>query len=63
MNNPHSHRRDTAQAIGGPGGAPRATAMAPTWSLLRLSALQRLTGVAILLACVWFVLARLLGWF
>lgn len=29
---------------------------------MRLSALQRLAGASLLLALVWLVLARLIGW-
>lgn len=59
MNDPHAlshtHQDHTH--------APRAVALAPTWSLMRLSALQRLVGAGVILALVWVALARLLGWF
>jgi hypothetical protein len=34
---------------------PRAEAQAPTLSLLRASAIQRLIGVAVLLAALWVI--------
>jgi hypothetical protein len=37
------------------GAAPHATAAAPTLSLLRLSAGQRLAGAAVVLACLWLM--------
>ena len=65
MNDPHGHihaPRDHAHAHAQT-LAPRAVALAPTWSLMRLSALQRLVGAGVILALVWAALARLLGWF
>ncbi|MGY6644896.1 MAG: hypothetical protein ACXIVD_06715 [Salinarimonas sp.] len=56
MSEPHSHQ------AAGHGHAPRARALAPSWSLMRLSALQRLAGAGLLLALVWLTLARLIGW-
>ncbi|HMB11674.1 hypothetical protein [Saliniramus sp.] len=56
MSDPHIHQ------AAGHAHAPRARALAPSWSLMRLSALQRLAGAGLLLALVWLTLARLIGW-
>ena len=37
--------------------APHARADVPTMSLLRLAAMQRLTGVAVLVAALWLAVA------
>jgi hypothetical protein len=39
----------------GHGAVPHAAAAAPTLSLLRLSAGQRLAGAAAVLACLWIL--------
>ncbi|MBF9234733.1 hypothetical protein [Microvirga alba] len=41
--------------------APRAIAAAPTFSLLRLSAWQRLAGAGIVLAALWFLVLLVLA--
>jgi hypothetical protein len=50
----HAHQHDHA--------APRAVALGPTWSLMRLSALQRLAGALMIVAILWALLGRLAGW-
>lgn len=41
---------------------PRAVALGPTWSLMRLSALQRLAGASVVVVMLWAMLGRLAGW-
>ena len=41
--------------------APHASAEAPTLSLLRLSALQRLAGAGVVLALLWLVVIATVG--
>jgi hypothetical protein len=41
--------------------APRALAAAPTLSLLRLSALQRLAGAGLVLAALWLIVIATIG--
>jgi len=50
----HVHRHDHA--------APRAVALGPSWSLMRLSAWQRLAGASIVVVVLWVILALLAGW-
>jgi hypothetical protein len=42
--------------------APRALAAAPTLSLLRLSAVQRLAGAGLVLAALWLIVIATIGW-
>jgi hypothetical protein len=53
MTHPHGHRHH----------APRARASAPTVSLLRLSAGQRLAGASAALAVLWLAILSVIGWF
>jgi hypothetical protein len=41
---------------------PRIAAEAPTLSLLRLSALQRLAGAGLVLAALWLVVLAAIDW-
>lgn len=41
---------------------PHAVALGPTWSLMRLSALQRLAGASVVVVMLWAMLGRLAGW-
>ncbi len=41
----------------------RATAAEATWSLLRLSALQRVAGAGVILVVLWAFLGKTLGWY
>jgi hypothetical protein len=41
--------------------APRAIAAAPTFSLLRMSAWERLTGAGILLGVLWLLILMVLA--
>ena len=50
MSNRHDH-----------GQAPHASAEAPTLSLLRLSALQRLAGAGLVLALLWLTVIATVG--
>ncbi|MGP9819282.1 hypothetical protein ACTZWW_04645 [Salinarimonas sp. NSM] len=49
----HHHRHDHA---------PRARTAAPTLSLLRLSAGQRLAGVGVVLVVLWAAILSVIGW-
>ncbi|MCG6122901.1 MAG: hypothetical protein MEP57_09405 [Microvirga sp.] len=56
MIDPHGHHHQHH-------GAPhRAAALAPGWSLLRLSGAQRLAIAGAAIAMLWGTLALLLGW-
>jgi hypothetical protein len=50
-----SHPHDHAHAL-------RATAEAPTVSLLRASAWQRLAGAGLVLAVLWLTVIATIGW-
>jgi len=52
MTHPHGHHHHTR----------RARASAPTLSLLRLSAWQRLAGVGAALAVLWLAILSVIGW-
>jgi hypothetical protein len=41
--------------------APRAIAAAPTFSLLRLSAWERLAGAAVVLGLLWLLIVLVMG--
>jgi hypothetical protein len=41
--------------------APRAVAAAPTFSLLRLSAWERLAGAAVVLGGLWLLVLQVMG--
>jgi len=52
----HAHRHSHDHS------APRAVALGPTWSLMRLSAWQRLAGAGVVVVMLWVLLGRLAGW-
>ncbi|MBM3596348.1 MAG: hypothetical protein FJX31_11460 [Alphaproteobacteria bacterium] len=53
----HGHDHSHDHNHGAPHALPAARAAEPGFSLLRLSALQRLAGVAALLALLWIAVA------
>jgi hypothetical protein len=44
------------------GPVRRAVAAEPTWSILRMSAWQRLAGAAVLLVALWAAVASTVSW-
>ncbi|WP_156917436.1 hypothetical protein [Salinarimonas rosea] len=54
MTRPHDHHHHNH--------APRPRAAAPTLSLLRLSAGQRLAGVGVALVLLWAAILSVIGW-
>ncbi|GGK53828.1 hypothetical protein [Salinarimonas ramus] len=55
MSRAHHHHHET-------GPARRAEAAAPTLSLLRLSAGQRLAGVGVAIVLLWAAILSVIGW-
>jgi hypothetical protein len=57
----HHHHGHEHHGHGHSGHEHRALAAAPTFSLLRLSVWQRLTGAAALLASLWLMVLGVMG--